>query len=243
MQDCVYCCWTDSMIALSWIRSHSSRWKTFMANRVAEIQSLTSSDIWFHCPGSENPVDLLTRGLTANVWLHRPTFLLQDPAEFQFELCEEITASGPVEETSAHICISSEKPSVVFEIERWGLGYVISCSMSDNRGHRDGLVKWPTGSSKMLGVWFSRRSRNRSFLMNCGLWGKVSLCPNRRLYSSWLLTLLTMVCCGWREDYSSHNCPLTRSIPFFSRNVIWQFYYDSNMCWWNMLVYRRWSLP
>ena len=81
-QDCVHCCWTDSMIALSWIRSHPSRWKTFMANRVAEIQSLTSSDNWFHYPGSENPADLLTRGLTAeelvnsNVWLHGPKFLL-----------------------------------------------------------------------------------------------------------------------------------------------------------------------
>ena len=28
-QDCVYCCWTDLIIALSWIRSHTSRWKTF----------------------------------------------------------------------------------------------------------------------------------------------------------------------------------------------------------------------
>ena len=125
-QDCVYCCWTDSMIALSWIRSHPNRWKTFVANRVAEIQSLTSSDNWFHCPGCENPADLLTRGLTAeelvnsNVWLHGPKFLLEDPAEFQFELCGEITASDPVEETSAHVCISSEKPSVVFEVERWG---------------------------------------------------------------------------------------------------------------------------
>ena len=43
-QDCVYCCWTDYLIALSWIRSHPSRWKTLVANRVAEIQSLTSSD-------------------------------------------------------------------------------------------------------------------------------------------------------------------------------------------------------
>ena len=116
--------------------------------------------------------------------------------------------------------------------------------MSENQGRRDGVVKWLTRSSRMLDVCFSRRSRNRSFLMNCGLWGKVSLCPNRRLYSSWLLTLLTMVCYGWREDYSYHTCPLTRSIPFFSRNVIWQFYlYDFNMRWWNMLVYRRWSLP
>ena len=58
--------------------------------------------------------------VNSNVWLHGPKFLLQDPAEFQFELREEITASDPAEETSAHVCISSEKPSVVFEVDRWG---------------------------------------------------------------------------------------------------------------------------
>ena len=124
-QDCVYCCWTDTMIALLWIRSHPSWWKTFVANRVAEIQSLTSTDNWFHCPGAENPADLLTRGLPAeelvnsNMWPHGSKLLLEDHAEFQYELCGEITASDPVEETSAHACISSEKPSVVFEVEIW----------------------------------------------------------------------------------------------------------------------------
>ena len=56
--DSVHYFWTDSMIALSWIRSHPSRWKNSVANRVAEIQSLTSSDNWFHCPGTENPADV-----------------------------------------------------------------------------------------------------------------------------------------------------------------------------------------
>ena len=34
--------------------------------------------------------------------------------------CVKNTASDPVEETSVHVCISFEKPSVVFEVERWG---------------------------------------------------------------------------------------------------------------------------
>ena len=32
-------CWNDSMVALQWIRGSSSQRKTFVANRVAEIQS------------------------------------------------------------------------------------------------------------------------------------------------------------------------------------------------------------
>ena len=32
-------CWTDSMVALQWVKGQRSCWKPFVANRVAEIQS------------------------------------------------------------------------------------------------------------------------------------------------------------------------------------------------------------
>jgi hypothetical protein len=41
--------WTDSTVALSWIRSDPKRWKTFVCNRVTEIQSHTSPTQWRHC--------------------------------------------------------------------------------------------------------------------------------------------------------------------------------------------------
>ena len=34
--------WTDSTVALSWIRSDPNRWKTFVCNRITEIQSRSS---------------------------------------------------------------------------------------------------------------------------------------------------------------------------------------------------------
>ncbi|XP_068210791.1 uncharacterized protein [Palaemon carinicauda] len=40
----------DSTVALSWIKGDPSRWKTFVANRVTEIQTLTSPSCWYHCP-------------------------------------------------------------------------------------------------------------------------------------------------------------------------------------------------
>ncbi|GFR22547.1 integrase catalytic domain-containing protein [Trichonephila clavata] len=76
--------WTDSTIALSWIQGPSGRWKVFVANRVKEIRSLTDKDSWHHCPGKDNPSDLLTRGISADSlincdkWWNGPSFLHEE---------------------------------------------------------------------------------------------------------------------------------------------------------------------
>ncbi|GFQ99388.1 l-2-hydroxyglutarate dehydrogenase, mitochondrial [Trichonephila clavata] len=72
--------YTDSTIVLSWIGSHASRWKTFVANRVAKIQTLSSATQWHHISGSANPADLATRGVSSStlltsIWLCGPKFL------------------------------------------------------------------------------------------------------------------------------------------------------------------------
>ncbi|GFQ75654.1 uncharacterized protein TNCT_164001 [Trichonephila clavata] len=72
--------YTDSTIVLSWIGSHASRWKTFVANRVAKIQTLSSATQWNHISGSANPADLATRGVSSStlltsIWLCGPKFL------------------------------------------------------------------------------------------------------------------------------------------------------------------------
>ena len=71
----------DSMVAHAWIQSDAHRWKQFVANRVTQIQELTWREHWTHCPGKENPADLVTRGLFAEqlvaseVWLKGPKFI------------------------------------------------------------------------------------------------------------------------------------------------------------------------
>ena len=103
--DTPYTCWSDSMIALGWIRGSPQRWKQFVANRVTEIQELTSVDCWSHCRSDENPADLVTRGvlaetlLASSLWFKGPVWLSQQDAVSAREE-EESPLSLPPEETA-----------------------------------------------------------------------------------------------------------------------------------------------
>ena len=55
--------WSDSTVALHWLKRPPSNWMPFVANRVSEIQLTWSPEHWRHCPGNDNPADLLTRGV------------------------------------------------------------------------------------------------------------------------------------------------------------------------------------
>ncbi len=77
-------CWTDSTITLSWITSHSRKWKTFVANRVSSIQSRVAPENWYHVKSEENPADLPSRGISAaslkdsTLWWNGPAWLTTD---------------------------------------------------------------------------------------------------------------------------------------------------------------------
>lgn len=58
--------WSDSSVALAWIKSCPSKWKTFVANRVSHIQDTIPPDCWRHVRTSDNPADCGSRGLLPN---------------------------------------------------------------------------------------------------------------------------------------------------------------------------------
>lgn len=64
--------WTDSTIALAWINTPTAKLKTFVSNRVAKIQDLTSPIIWKHVPSIHNPADCASRGLTPKEIVDHP---------------------------------------------------------------------------------------------------------------------------------------------------------------------------
>lgn len=77
-------CWSDSSIVLNWLQMQSTILQTFVANRVAQIQQLAGSYMWRHVPTSDNPADLLSRGLSADrltsseLWWNGPSFLTKE---------------------------------------------------------------------------------------------------------------------------------------------------------------------
>nr|XP_012234631.1 PREDICTED: uncharacterized protein LOC105679278 [Linepithema humile] len=89
--------WTDSAITLTWVTSHPSRWKEFVQNRVYFIQDTLPSAKWNLVPGTENPADLATRGITPiqlaemRTWWHGPTWLLQSPHHWPSASQQELT--------------------------------------------------------------------------------------------------------------------------------------------------------
>ncbi|GFX86894.1 integrase catalytic domain-containing protein [Trichonephila clavipes] len=76
--------WSDSMIVLSWTRKESYQPKTFVANRIATIKDMTSSEQWRYVATEDNPADFVSRGMdslklkTCELWWNCPKFLMSN---------------------------------------------------------------------------------------------------------------------------------------------------------------------
>lgn len=57
--------WTDSKIAIDWIKDDPYNLKQFVRNRTAIIRERFSPECWRHCPGKDNPADMASRGFDA----------------------------------------------------------------------------------------------------------------------------------------------------------------------------------
>lgn len=83
--------WSDSQITLAWIKGDPARWKTYVRNRVLEINNNTEAK-WSYVNTKENPADLASRGAlpeklkTNDMWWRGPKFL----TEREIEILEEI---------------------------------------------------------------------------------------------------------------------------------------------------------
>ncbi|XP_051167315.1 uncharacterized protein LOC127285377 [Leptopilina boulardi] len=89
--------WSDSTIVLNWINTPSALLKTFVANRVSQIQEKTNSENWRHVRTHDNPADIISRGqspqeLVGNkFWTHGPNWLEMDEKlwpQFSLTRCE-----------------------------------------------------------------------------------------------------------------------------------------------------------
>ena len=93
--------WSDSKVALSYIRCESHRLHVFVANRVAHIISNTAVDQWKYVPTGENPADVLSRGCSPKampkMWNHGPDFLLQHKHRWSLDVpkSHEVSLDDP----------------------------------------------------------------------------------------------------------------------------------------------------
>ncbi|XP_030828101.1 uncharacterized protein LOC115919169 [Strongylocentrotus purpuratus] len=77
--------WTDSTSVLQYISNESRRFQTFVANRVAKIQSMSERSQWRHVSTHANPADDGSRGMPAGKlarWLQGPSFLVKEECEW-----------------------------------------------------------------------------------------------------------------------------------------------------------------
>lgn len=73
--------WCDATIVLSWIKTPPYRLKTYVGNRVAQIQEAATPIIWSHIASPQNPADCGSRGILASqllnhhLWWTGPSWL------------------------------------------------------------------------------------------------------------------------------------------------------------------------
>ena len=85
----VECCyaWSDSTTVLAWLDGSPQRYKTYVGNRLARINSLLPPECWKHVPTLENPADCASRGVSPgelvrlNLWWDGPPWLRVDPVK------------------------------------------------------------------------------------------------------------------------------------------------------------------
>ncbi len=80
--------WTNSTSVLKYINNKTTSFRTFMANRVAEIQKVSHAQQWRYVNTTNNPADMASWGLRVEsflrkeMWLSDPDFLLQSQEEW-----------------------------------------------------------------------------------------------------------------------------------------------------------------
>ncbi|XP_036142109.1 uncharacterized protein LOC118645343 [Monomorium pharaonis] len=113
--------WSDSTIVLNWISSPSRQWSVFVANRVGEIQGITDPERWRHVKSSDNPADILSRGLnprelaSSSIWWHGPTFLQQSDELWPNSEFVRTTKNLP-EQRQCHAAIAVFENNIVNEL-------------------------------------------------------------------------------------------------------------------------------
>ena len=120
-------CYTDSRVALFWIRGTEKEWKPFVRNRVAEIRRNVPPECWSHCAGNINPADKPSRGITLQqlssdkLWRGGPDWLLtissiKDEPDPNVVPEECLTEMKSKDAKSVHTLVANEQGPMLREV-------------------------------------------------------------------------------------------------------------------------------
>ncbi|XP_011691571.1 PREDICTED: uncharacterized protein LOC105452295 [Wasmannia auropunctata] len=99
--------WCDSTIVLHWLKTSPHSLKTYVANRVSEIQEITGPHAWRHVGSEDNPADAASRGQLPNAflrnqtWFEGPSWLNKEESDWP----HQITQSIDIPELKKNICL------------------------------------------------------------------------------------------------------------------------------------------
>lgn len=83
--------WCDSTVTLTWIATPPYRLKTYVANRVAQVQELVPAQSWKYIQSHSNPSDVASRGILpadlphSDLWWQGPPWLSLSHGEWPIE--------------------------------------------------------------------------------------------------------------------------------------------------------------
>ncbi len=114
--------WTDSQTVLKYINNETSRFKTFVANRVEVIRNGSETSQWNYVPTECNPADDCSRGLSMEKllkcerWFNGPQFLWKATSEWpgrSFALDETLSNQDPEVRVKVGVVKSIAEPDAV----------------------------------------------------------------------------------------------------------------------------------
>ena len=117
--------WVDNTIVLCWLRKTSSRYDTFVGNRIATATRHYPPSIWKHVPTLHNPADCASRGTTAQelkehrLWWNGPDWLTTDPLQVPTQPSAIEVDKHSDHRAKASACLHLTAASTVWLADRW----------------------------------------------------------------------------------------------------------------------------
>ncbi|XP_048241823.1 uncharacterized protein LOC125374660 [Haliotis rufescens] len=113
--------WTDSMSVIRYVNNETSRFKTFVANRITIIRDGSDPRQWKHIPTALNPADAASRGmrmatfLKMDQWFKGPTFLWESEEEWPsvVKACDNIPEDDPEMKSVVAATVTDESVDIM----------------------------------------------------------------------------------------------------------------------------------